>query len=223
MEDRGGKPARPRAALRSRAPGIRRISGTDVLAPDFRCPACVLNFEKFHLVPPSVGTPCGVRATSRQHVLHSQLHLRPPWDARRRLSGWHLRLRSCGCWLARHKTVRGRGDSPISPGDDHPTRFLSPCRRGDDRFEIHSCVEYLGVGHESGLLNRQIGCKERWKLRGVEKSEPITGPTSRNPNSYGYIITNLRCSIGMRGPSASRHQRGRSDEEARPGPDPKPY
>src|ERR1700693_1097867 len=41
MEDRGGKPARLRAALRSRAPGIRRISDPDVLPPDFRGPACV--------------------------------------------------------------------------------------------------------------------------------------------------------------------------------------
>ena len=64
-------------------------------------------------------------------------------------------------------------DGSICPGDDHPTRLFSPCRRGDDRLEIHSCVEHLGSGHKGGLLNRQIGCKEKMKLRGVEKSKPI--------------------------------------------------
>src|SRR5260370_19930101 len=52
MEDRGGKPARLRAALRSRAPGIRRISDPDVLPPDFRCPACVhSHFLLFPFLP----------------------------------------------------------------------------------------------------------------------------------------------------------------------------
>ena len=64
-------------------------------------------------------------------------------------------------------------DNSIRPGDGHPTRFFSPCRRGDDRFEIHSCIEYLGSRHKGDLLNRHIGCKESMKLRGVEKSEPI--------------------------------------------------
>src|SRR5580700_2242438 len=38
--------------------------------------------------PLRVETPCEVRATSRPRVLHPQLHLRPPYDARHRLSGW---------------------------------------------------------------------------------------------------------------------------------------
>src|SRR3984893_16766322 len=64
-------------------------------------------------------------------------------------------------------------DRSIRPGDDHPTRFFSPCRRGDDRLEIHSCVEYLGMGHKGVQRNRQIGAKEFMKLRAIEKSEPI--------------------------------------------------
>jgi hypothetical protein len=47
--------------------------------------------------------------TSRPHVLHSQLHLRPPWDARHRLSGWHLQLRPCGYELAWRTIVRAQG------------------------------------------------------------------------------------------------------------------
>src|SRR5258708_5914672 len=71
------------------------------------------------------------------------------------------------------KPFEVRVDRSIRPGDDHRTRFFSPCRPGNDRLEIHSFVEYLGVGHKGGQLNRQIGCKEKLKLRGVEKSEPI--------------------------------------------------
>src|ERR1700757_1524771 len=66
-------------------------------------------------------------------------------------------------------------DRSIRPSDHHPTRFFSPCRRGDDRLEIHSRVEYLRVGHKVGLLYRQIGCKEELKLRGIKVGEPICG------------------------------------------------
>src|SRR5258708_38030457 len=64
-------------------------------------------------------------------------------------------------------------DRSIRPGDDHPTRFFSPCRRGDDRFEIRSCVEYLGSGHKGGLPHRKIGCKVLMELRGIEVRETI--------------------------------------------------
>src|SRR6266851_1088549 len=55
----------------------------------------------------------------------------------------------------------------------HPAWFASPRSRGDDRFEIVSCVEHLRSRHESGLLSRQVGCKVLMKLRGVEVSETI--------------------------------------------------
>ena len=55
----------------------------------------------------------------------------------------------------------------------HPARFASPRRRGDDCFEIVSCVEHLRSRHESGLLSRQVGCEVLMKLRGVEVSETV--------------------------------------------------
>src|SRR5580704_8568424 len=61
----------------------------------------------------------------------------------------------------------------IRPGDDHPTRFFSPCRRGDGRFEIRGSVEYLGSGHKGGLLRRQIGRKVLMKFGGIEVRETI--------------------------------------------------
>jgi hypothetical protein len=60
-------------------------------------------------VPPGVETPCGVRAISKPHVLRSQLHLQLPWGGTHKRNDSRLRLRSSGSWLARHKTVRGRG------------------------------------------------------------------------------------------------------------------
>src|SRR5713101_8114517 len=55
----------------------------------------------------------------------------------------------------------------------HPAWFTSPRSRGDDRFEIVSCVEHLRLAHESGLLSRQVGCEVLMKLRGVEVSETV--------------------------------------------------
>jgi hypothetical protein len=56
----------------------------------------------------------------------------------------------------------------------HPARFASPRRRGDDCFEIVSCVEHLRSRHESGLLHRQVGCEVLMKLRGIEVSETVS-------------------------------------------------
>src|SRR2546430_9216126 len=56
----------------------------------------------------------------------------------------------------------------------HPTRFASPRRRGDDCFEIVGCVEHLRSRHESGLLSRQISCEVFMKLPGVEVSEAVS-------------------------------------------------
>jgi hypothetical protein len=64
-------------------------------------------------------------------------------------------------------------DGSVCPRHQHPAWFASPCRRGDDRFEIVSCVEHLRSRHKSGLLSRQIGCEVRMKLRGVEVSETV--------------------------------------------------
>src|SRR6185295_19613226 len=47
------------------------------------------------------------------------------------------------------------------------------CRRGDNCFEVFSCVEYLGSRHEGGLLSRQVGCEVLMKLRGVKVCETI--------------------------------------------------
>src|SRR5258705_6359477 len=64
-------------------------------------------------------------------------------------------------------------DRSIRPGDDHPTRFFSPRRRGDDCLEIACRVEYLRSRHESGLLHRKIGCKVLMELGGIEVRETI--------------------------------------------------
>src|SRR5262245_14101222 len=55
----------------------------------------------------------------------------------------------------------------------HPARFTSPRRRGDDGFEIVSRSEHLRSRHESRLLSRQVGCEVLMKLRRVEVSETV--------------------------------------------------
>src|SRR6202158_3103551 len=64
-------------------------------------------------------------------------------------------------------------DSSICCRYQHPARLASPGGRGDDRFEIVSSVEHLRSRHESGLLNRQVGCEVLMKLRGVEVRETV--------------------------------------------------
>src|SRR5882757_4406880 len=64
-------------------------------------------------------------------------------------------------------------DRSIRPGDDHPTRFFSPCRRGDYCLEIIRGVGYLRSRHESGLLHRKIGCKVLMELGGIEVRKTI--------------------------------------------------
>src|SRR6266487_4780853 len=78
-------------------------------------------------------------------------------------------------------TLRSFGVPPFEVGVDssvfcryqHPARFASPRRRGDDSFEIVSCIEHLRSRHEIGLLSRQVGCEVLMKLRRVEISETI--------------------------------------------------
>src|SRR5713101_7419465 len=55
----------------------------------------------------------------------------------------------------------------------HPVWLASPRRRGDNGFEIVSCVEHLRSRHEGGLLSRQVGCEVLVKLRGVEVGETV--------------------------------------------------
>jgi catalase len=55
----------------------------------------------------------------------------------------------------------------------HPTRFASPGRHGNDRCEIAGCGEYLRSRHERGLLSRQVSSEVFMKLRGVEVRETI--------------------------------------------------
>src|SRR3981081_2188477 len=64
-------------------------------------------------------------------------------------------------------------DRSIRSGDDHPTRFFCPCRRGDDCLEIVRGVGSLRSRHESGLLHRKIGCKVLMELGGIEVCEAI--------------------------------------------------
>src|ERR1700716_2249930 len=64
-------------------------------------------------------------------------------------------------------------DGPVFCRYQHPARFASPRRHGDDCFEIVSCVEHLRSCHESGLLRRQVGCEVLMKLRGVEIGETV--------------------------------------------------
>src|SRR5882724_2497976 len=56
----------------------------------------------------------------------------------------------------------------------HPARFASPRRCGDDCIEIGGCDEHLRTRHESGLLSRQVGCEVLMKLRGVKVSETVS-------------------------------------------------
>src|SRR6266446_8190476 len=79
-------------------------------------------------------------------------------------------------------TLRSFGIPPFEVGIDgsvllryqHPARFASPRRCGDDRFEIVSGVEHLRSRHERGLFRRQVGCEVFMKLRGVEVSETVS-------------------------------------------------
>src|ERR1700745_3723485 len=78
-------------------------------------------------------------------------------------------------------TLRSFGIPPFEVGIDgsvfcryqHPARFTSPRSRGDNCFEIVSCVEDLRSCHESRLLGRQVGGEVFTKLRGVEVSETV--------------------------------------------------
>src|ERR1700730_13763870 len=64
-------------------------------------------------------------------------------------------------------------DGSVCRRYQHPARFVSPRSRGDDCFEIVSCVEHLRSCHESGLLSRQVGGEVLMKLRGIEVSETV--------------------------------------------------
>src|SRR5438445_8681560 len=66
-----------------------------------------------------------------------------------------------------------RVDGSVFCRYQHPAWFASPRSRGDNRFEIVSCIEHLRSRHESGLLRRQVGCEVLMKLRRVEVSETI--------------------------------------------------
>src|SRR5437868_4571368 len=66
-----------------------------------------------------------------------------------------------------------RVDGPVLCRYQHPTRFASPRRCGDDCFEIVGQVEHLRSRHESSLLSRKVGCEVLMKLRGVEVSETV--------------------------------------------------
>src|SRR5439155_3683147 len=69
--------------------------------------------------------------------------------------------------------LKVRVDSSVFCCYQHPAWLASPRSRGDNRFEIVSCVEHLRSRHESRLLRRQVRCEILMKLRGVEVSETI--------------------------------------------------
>src|SRR5438552_4654071 len=64
-------------------------------------------------------------------------------------------------------------DGSVFCRDQHPAWFASPRSRGEDGFEIASCVEHLRSGHESGLPSRQVSGEVLMELRGVEVSETV--------------------------------------------------
>src|SRR3954452_6342049 len=103
MEDRGGKPAHLRAALRSRAPGIRRISDPDVLAPDFRCPACVLcHFLLLSSCPLILSVGCYYFGA---HAPASQVSTSvPQCYAVRFTAAAHAAITPCSVWQSRVQT-----------------------------------------------------------------------------------------------------------------------
>src|SRR6202035_4088299 len=72
-------------------------------------------------------------------------------------------------------TFEVRVDGSIFCRYQHPARFASPRRRGDDCLEIVSCVEHLRSRHERGLLSGQVSCEVLVKLRGIEVSETVRG------------------------------------------------
>src|SRR5205807_109752 len=68
-----------------------------------------------------------------------------------------------------------RVDGPVLCRYQHPARFASPRRCGDDCFEIVSQVKHLRSRHKSSLLSRKVGCEVLMKLRGIEVSETVCG------------------------------------------------
>src|SRR4030095_9909604 len=64
-------------------------------------------------------------------------------------------------------------DNSVFCGYQHPARFASPRRCGDDCIEIGNCGQHLRTRHESCLLSWQVGCKVLMKLRGVNVSETV--------------------------------------------------
>src|SRR5580658_2358068 len=102
-------------------------------------------------------------------------------------------------------------DRSIRPGDDHPTRFFSPCRCGDDCLEIVRGVGYLRSRHKCGLFHRKIGCKVLKKMSGVEIREAICGLLYRTrlaeitreaPSVVRFVFSSVwhvRCNIDQSG------------------------
>src|SRR4051812_7095124 len=94
-----------------------------------------------------------------------------------------------------------RIDGSIFRRYQHPTRFASPRRRGDDGLEILSGVEHLRSRHKRGLLARKIGREVFVKLRGVEISETVcrflyrgrfAEITGKTLSIVGFILSRIR-------------------------------
>src|ERR1700737_1319082 len=64
-------------------------------------------------------------------------------------------------------------DGSVFCRSQHPARFASPRRRGNDRFEIRSRVEHLRSRYESGLIGGQVICEVLMKLCGVKVRETV--------------------------------------------------
>jgi hypothetical protein len=83
-----------------------------------------------------------------------------------------------------------------APCYQHPARFASPRRRGDDCIEIVSCDEHLRTRHKSGLLSWQVGCEVLMKLLpdAIFVKEKVLGPNlhcvlKRSVNEQGNAHT----------------------------------
>jgi hypothetical protein len=89
--------------------------------------------------------------------------------------------RVTGAWDFDLAALGSCGIPPFEVGVDgsvlcryqHPARFTSPRRCGDDGFEIVSRSEHLRSRHESRLLSRQVGREVLMQLGGIEIGETI--------------------------------------------------
>ena len=75
----------------------------------------------------------------------------------------------------RHEAPGRRGANPVLDGDEVPARLGPPGRVGDGSAEGVHALGDLGVGHERGLLGRQVGGERAVELVAVQQQEAVLG------------------------------------------------